>query len=128
MSTRRGIALTDQPTYMTVHWRLHAYRGPAKHHDCTACGEQAHTWAYTHNGRPELYARDHNRTPYSPDLTAYAPMCFTCHRAYDRGRLTHPALNDVFSTAVWCEHTEPCSLNPRGVGEPEPEARALRQG
>lgn len=89
---------------MTVHVRLHRDRGPAKQHDCVVCGEPAHHWAYTFTGRPQLYARDHLRQAYSPDLSAYEPLCATHHHAYDRGQLRHPALNDCRPTLMWCAH------------------------
>ncbi len=68
---------TDSPTpYTTLHWRLRAYRGPAKLLKCVRCAEngidkQASDWA-------QLHDRD------GEDIMDYVPMCRKCHIDYDQ--------------------------------------------
>lgn len=65
--------------YNTVHGKLVRKHGPANSHPCVSCGEPAWDWAYQYTGEP-LYE---NGSVYSEDLSAYAPMCRKCHRAFD---------------------------------------------
>lgn len=57
--------------YSTLHWRLRAYRGPAKRLKCVHCAERAMDWARLHDTDGE-------------DIRDYIPLCRKCHIAYDK--------------------------------------------
>lgn len=71
----------DDAAYGTVHGRLRDERGRAEDMTCVECGRQAADWAYNHTSGVEMY--DSRGCVYSPDLTAYVPMCKSCHKKYD---------------------------------------------
>lgn len=68
-------------TYIGVHRRLRAVRGPASAYECPACGQPASEWAYDHTD-PEVRVDDRG-CRYSVDLARYLPLCSSCHRQYD---------------------------------------------
>ncbi len=61
---------TANPTYDSLHGRVHRARGKAAEHSCVDCGEQAQEWSYTHGKEPS-------------DVGSYEPRCIRCHRLYD---------------------------------------------
>lgn len=87
--------------YSTLHWRLRAYRGPAKRLKCTHCAErgiskQALDWARLHDTDGE-------------SIHDYIPLCRKCHIAYDKSghRVPH-AEETKFLLSVknsGCRHT-----------------------
>lgn len=72
---------TDNPTYLTAHYRVYAKYGKATLYTCE-CGSQAHEWAYAGGCDDERI--DPRGRAYSPDPDHYVAMCRSCHRAYDR--------------------------------------------
>lgn len=76
----------ERTGYHNAHWRVTNQRGPARHHTCVDCGQQAAEWSY-HGGSqheqvsPEGWA-------YSPDPNDYEPRCARCHRTYDEHWMT----------------------------------------
>lgn len=71
--------------YWAAHKRLRRYLGPAREKQCTRCSAQALDWAYLHNDPDERLSEDAGFTgrPYSTDPECYAPMCRSCHKAFD---------------------------------------------
>ena len=75
----------DDPSYSTMHKRLHRERGRAKHQDCVDCGTTAHSWSYNHDSENELEG-DGNRGQifkYGTSLDDYSPRCMPCHKKFD---------------------------------------------
>lgn len=75
-SSRVGV-----PTYEAVHKQLRRWRGKAREHPCTHCGDAARHWALI----GESKWADPSGHPYTDDLDAYTPLCVACHLALDRG-------------------------------------------
>jgi len=76
----------EEVTYITVHVRLRTQRGRASDRAC-ACGAPARQWAYQHGDPQErtgLIGGRQGWLTFSPNLDAYAPMCFPCHRRLDQ--------------------------------------------
>lgn len=81
---------TDEPSYLTVHKRVHARRGKASEHLCVDCGSPAQEWSYDHDGgdnerrevRPFMGERE-LILAYSLDINDYSPRCLSCHRVKD---------------------------------------------
>ena len=68
--------------FQAVHSRLYRSRGYAREHKCIGCGGQALDWAYQYSaGSSELVLEGRR---YSSNLDDYAPMCRSCHSAFDR--------------------------------------------
>jgi hypothetical protein len=67
-----------------AHQRIRESRGPASAYQCIGvCNGQARDWAYQHNDPDELWSKHYPARPYSLDPARYAPMCRSCHKAYD---------------------------------------------
>lgn len=76
------------PTYVSVHLRLAADRGPASSRSCVDCGRQARHWSYDHADPDELIS-DVPATlgiAFSADPEHYLPRCVSCHKSFDLGR------------------------------------------
>lgn len=73
----------DAPGYFTVHLRINKRRGSASLHECR-CGKRAKQWAYNHAAAEELFDEG---MPYSANLNDYVPMCVSCHKEFDLGRI-----------------------------------------
>jgi hypothetical protein len=71
-----------KPAYVTIHARLRRSKGKATNYGCTACGRQAETWAYQ-GGCPDEVRDPRTGSPYTADLSRYAPMCASCHKKFD---------------------------------------------
>jgi len=76
-------------TYSGAHARVRRIRGEASGHSCCHCGDQAQEWAYKHTSPivGELTSPDGRK--YSGDPDSYQPMCFRCHRLYDKAAITN---------------------------------------
>jgi hypothetical protein len=73
-------------TYSGAHANTRLVRGEARAHFC-GCGQPAAEWAYQHGSEREQY--DSRGMAFSVEPLDYAPMCFRCHRLYDKSRITH---------------------------------------
>jgi hypothetical protein len=72
----------DQVSYGGMHVRVTKAKGPASANLCP-CGAQANEWAYDHSDPDERRDPTHG-CAYSVDIDRYAPMCWSCHRRFDR--------------------------------------------
>lgn len=70
----------DDINYAGVHSRLLSHRGPASAHRCAKCRNSADEWALNHD-HPAVRRAD---KPFSTDVSAYLPLCRSCHRLADR--------------------------------------------
>jgi hypothetical protein len=68
--------------YSTLHWRLRAYRGPAKWLKCAHCSERGE------DKRASDWARLHELDGES--IHDYIPLCRKCHIAYDKSGHRRP--------------------------------------
>jgi len=73
--------------YKNAHRRVREARGRAADHLCR-CGQPAIDWAYLHGATSEAIGRVRTggqdyALAYSNDPAHYAPMCRSCHRAFD---------------------------------------------
>lgn len=91
---RRGVPVTESPTYRTVHTRLTKWRGKANNHQCVDCDQRADQWSYDHSDPdPRSERSGNNMLPFSTDLSRYQPRCNSCHTAFDRAHVARQ-LND----------------------------------
>lgn len=70
--------------YNAAHTRVRAERGPARHHRCIDCGNQAAHWSYDHTDPEECRAEV--GLSYSTKPEHYDPRCVPCHKTFDLGR------------------------------------------
>ena len=70
----------DNASYKAFHQRLKKAFGKARKHKCSICGTNDQTLSYD-------WA---NLTGRYYDLLDYAPMCRSCHRKYDKGKVVMP--------------------------------------
>jgi hypothetical protein len=68
-------------SYTRMHGRLLEERGPASACACVSCGEPADEWALDHS-YPAAFKTE-NGKPYCTDMSAYVPVCRSCHRLAD---------------------------------------------
>lgn len=75
-------AVTDTPTYGTVHRRLAVERGNASNYDCTTptCNNKARDWAFRNNCDE---AMTNGKQLYCPHPEHYNPYCRSCHFVRD---------------------------------------------
>ncbi|MFF1898604.1 hypothetical protein [Streptomyces sp. NPDC058206] len=71
----------SEHAYQIAHKRVVRLYGAARNHPCTFCFLAAKEWALD-NEYPDI-VRDENGLAYADNPSAYMPLCFTCHRAYD---------------------------------------------
>ena len=81
MRKSRGVT-----TYSGAHANVTLHRGRATEYECL-CGAQAKEWALRH-GAPGIRPNSGGQE-FSTEPNDYAPMCFRCHRLYDKARITH---------------------------------------
>lgn len=81
MRKSRGVT-----TYSGTHANVTRLRGKAAKHHCK-CGQPAAEWALIH-GAPGVVTDDRGRS-FSIDPADYEPMCYRCHRLYDKSAITH---------------------------------------
>ena len=74
-------------SYIGVHNKLAAERGSARSQACVRCGKPAREWAYVNDSPDEIVDRQGRK--FSPNLDDYQPMCFGCHRRFDKAVITH---------------------------------------
>ena len=80
----------DSVTYKAVHIRLVRERGRASEFSCVECDEKAEQWAYQHGDSAELESPWRGQdgatrtVKFTPNLSAYEPMCRRCHTALDK--------------------------------------------
>lgn len=67
--------------YVRAHRAVARVRGKAADHDCVGCGAVAAHWTYDHTDPEPLWSFT---SPYSHDVSKYAPRCVSCHMVYDR--------------------------------------------
>jgi len=74
-------------SYAGAHWRIRKTKGSASEHACIECGRTAEQWAYDgldpdeHSGPAGPGSEWTCR--YSGKPEHYAPMCRSCHKAFD---------------------------------------------
>lgn len=81
MRKSRGVT-----TYSGAHVNVTLHRGKAILHLCQ-CGKTAQEWALRHDA-PGVQS-DTNGKKFSVDPDDYRPMCYRCHRLYDKSAITH---------------------------------------
>lgn len=87
-------------TYKAMHQKLKRKRGRAAEQTCSACNNQASTWAYMHNCEDELID---DGWAYCPHIEHYSAMCMPCHMKLDesygethwQAKLTEAAVIDM---------------------------------
>lgn len=77
---------TATPTYMAMHLRVRAVRGPAYYEQCIDCNQGAREWSYNHTDGDHI--TDEAGRRYSADVMKYDPRCVPCHRRFDQERRT----------------------------------------
>jgi len=78
----------NEITYIGAHMRVWRAKGKASNQTCR-CGEPAKEWAYTHDAPCPSEMVSPLGQKYSADIERYVPMCFRCHRIYDKSEITH---------------------------------------
>jgi len=83
-------------TYSGAHANVTLHRGRAAEHECP-CGAQAKEWALRH-GAPGIQSNSDGQE-FSTEPNDYAPMCFRCHRLYDKVGITRCPQRHPYSGA-----------------------------
>lgn len=81
MRKSRGVT-----TYSGAHANVTLLRGRAAEHECP-CGAPAKEWALRHDASG--IQSNSAGQEFSTEPNDYAPMCFRCHRLYDKATITH---------------------------------------
>lgn len=75
--------------YIAAHQRTIKTRGKASSYKCVNCDGQGMDWAYMNND-PDEQVSTVSATlglPYSRNPAFYEPMCRSCHKLLDSGKL-----------------------------------------
>lgn len=80
---------TDAPGYEAAHSRIKRLHGPASHHACITCGDDAYHWSYDHMDSDELtFEYEPGKLiAYSAKPEHYHARCVPCHKRYDLDRI-----------------------------------------